>query len=88
LGIVRFPEMMGADLRVAVLASDPCRPLVTLANCPLIARHRSLAMTWSPAHLAVEQEDLPRLRELLDAGHDVVPFAVVPPSGEQAKPHG
>jgi GNAT superfamily N-acetyltransferase len=28
-------------------------------------------MTWSPAHLAVEQEDLPRLRELLDAGHDV-----------------
>ena len=28
-------------------------------------------MTWSPAHLAVEHEDLPRLRELLDAGHDV-----------------
>jgi hypothetical protein len=25
----------------------------------------------SPAHLAVENEDLPRLRELLDAGHDV-----------------
>ena len=29
------------------------------------------AMTWSPAHLAVEQQDLPRLRDLLDAGHDV-----------------
>ena len=28
-------------------------------------------MTWSPAHLAVEQQDLPRLRDLLDAGHDV-----------------
>ena len=28
-------------------------------------------MTWSPAHLAVEQEDLPKLRDLLDAGHDV-----------------
>lgn len=28
-------------------------------------------MTWSPAHNAVEMEDLPRLRELLDAGHDV-----------------
>ena len=28
-------------------------------------------MTWSPAHSAVETEDLPRLRELLDAGHDV-----------------
>ena len=28
-------------------------------------------MTWSPAHLAVEQEDLPRLRDLLDAGHEV-----------------
>jgi uncharacterized protein len=27
--------------------------------------------TWSPAHLAVEQEDLPRLRDLLDAGHDI-----------------
>lgn len=32
---------------------------------------RSPAMTWSPAHLAVEQEDLPRLRDLLDAGHDI-----------------
>lgn len=28
-------------------------------------------MTISPAHLAVEHEDLPRLRDLLDAGHDV-----------------
>jgi len=28
-------------------------------------------MTWSPAHSAVEAEDLPKLRELLDAGHDV-----------------
>lgn len=26
---------------------------------------------WSPAHNAVEMEDLPKLRELLDAGHDV-----------------
>jgi hypothetical protein len=31
----------------------------------------SPAMIWSPAHTAVEQEDLPRLRDLLDAGHDV-----------------
>jgi len=28
-------------------------------------------MSWSPAHHAVEQEDLPRLRDLLDAGADV-----------------
>jgi hypothetical protein len=28
-------------------------------------------MSWSPAHHAVEHEDLPRLRELLDAGGDV-----------------
>ena len=28
-------------------------------------------MTWSPAHNAVEMEDLPKLRDLLDAGHDV-----------------
>ena len=26
---------------------------------------------WTPAHYAVEMEDLPRLRELLDAGADV-----------------
>ena len=28
-------------------------------------------MEWSQAHNAVELEDLPRLRELLDAGHDI-----------------
>jgi hypothetical protein len=28
-------------------------------------------MTMTPAHLAVENEDLPRLRELLDGGVDV-----------------
>jgi hypothetical protein len=28
-------------------------------------------MTWSPARNAVEEQDLPRLRDLLDAGHDV-----------------
>lgn len=27
-------------------------------------------MEWSSAHNAVELEDLPRLRDLLDAGHD------------------
>jgi GNAT superfamily N-acetyltransferase len=27
-------------------------------------------MTWSPAHNAVERQDLTRLRGLLDAGHD------------------
>ena len=32
---------------------------------------RTPVMTWSPAHLAVEQQDLPRLRDLLDGGHDV-----------------
>jgi hypothetical protein len=43
---------------------------VTSALPPAPIR-RSPAMTWSPAHLAVEQEDLLRLRDLLDAGHDV-----------------
>ncbi|WP_414941696.1 hypothetical protein [Amycolatopsis sp. cmx-11-51] len=28
-------------------------------------------MTWSPVHQAVELHDPPRLRDLLDAGHDV-----------------
>jgi uncharacterized protein len=32
---------------------------------------RNTVMSWSPAHLAVEHENLPRLRDLLDAGHDV-----------------
>jgi hypothetical protein len=32
---------------------------------------RSTPVTPSPAHLAVEHEDLSRLRDLLDAGHDV-----------------
>jgi len=32
---------------------------------------RTPAMSWSLTHLAVEQEDLARLRDLLDAGHDV-----------------
>jgi hypothetical protein len=32
---------------------------------------RPPAMIWSPAHIAVEQEDLPQLRDLLDAGHDI-----------------
>ncbi|MEW1660120.1 MULTISPECIES: ankyrin repeat domain-containing protein [unclassified Streptomyces] len=28
-------------------------------------------MSWSPGHFAVEHEDLPKLRELLDGGYDV-----------------
>lgn len=35
------------------------------------AARRGPNMPWSPAHHAVELEDLPRLRDLLDAGHDV-----------------
>jgi hypothetical protein len=35
LGIARFSETMGADLRLAVIASDPCCLLITGANCPL-----------------------------------------------------
>jgi uncharacterized protein len=31
---------------------------------------RTPATRWSPAHLAVEQQNLPSLKELLDAGHD------------------
>ena len=37
---------------------------------PPIPARRAPAVTWPPAHLAVEQQDLPRLRDLLDAGHD------------------
>jgi uncharacterized protein len=38
---------------------------------PPVPPRKTPAMTWSPAHLAVEQQDLPRLRDLLDAGHNV-----------------
>lgn len=47
------------------------RPDTVTSALPPGPARRSPAMTWSPAHLAVEQEDLPRLRDLLDAGHDV-----------------
>lgn len=45
---------------------DTVTPAIPPAPAPT-----SSARTWSPAHLAVEQQDLPRLRDLLDAGHDV-----------------
>jgi ankyrin repeat protein len=38
---------------------------------PPPSAHRGPDMSWSPAHDAVEHEDLPQLRDLLDAGHDV-----------------
>jgi uncharacterized protein len=44
----------------------------TAATPPSVNTARRIpAMTWSPAHIAVEHQDLPRLRDLLDAGHDV-----------------
>jgi uncharacterized protein len=52
------------------------RPLNAIGDAPPPAlspdpTNRSVAMSWSPAHHAVEHEDLPELRDLLDAGHDV-----------------
>lgn len=35
------------------------------------ASHQDPATRWTAAHDAVEREDLPRLRALLDAGHDI-----------------
>jgi hypothetical protein len=56
-GNSRRPRAAAGNTAASALAPGPAR--------------RTPAMTWSPAHLAVEQEDLPRLRDLLDAGHDV-----------------
>lgn len=56
-GISRRPRLASGDTVTTAFPPGPAR--------------RSPAMTWSPAHLAVEQEDLPRLRDLLDAGHDI-----------------
>ena len=47
------------------------RPDTVASVLPPAPARRTPAMTWSPAHLAVEQQDLPRLSDLLDAGHDV-----------------
>ena len=55
---------------VSLRGSRPPRPARdTVTAAP--PDHRIPVMTWSPAHLAVEQQDLPRLRDLLDGGHDV-----------------
>lgn len=48
----------------------PADTVGTTSAAPRAAR-RGTRMSWSPAHHAVEHEDLPRLRDLLDAGHDV-----------------
>lgn len=47
--------------------TNQCRPLTTATS----TRPKKKAMTITPAHQAVELEDLPRLRDLLDAGHDI-----------------
>jgi uncharacterized protein len=46
-------------------------PATTSQPSPPPAHKSHATTTWSPAHLAVEHLDLPRLRELLDSGHDV-----------------
>jgi hypothetical protein len=48
----------------------PVLPATPPSSSPAQAADPSLP-AWSPAHLAVEHQDLPRLRDLLDAGHDV-----------------
>jgi uncharacterized protein len=47
--------------------TDQSRPFTAATT----TRPSKKAMTITPAHLAVEHEDLPRLRDLLDAGHDI-----------------
>lgn len=56
----------GSSRRLSPANSGTAPPTLS----PRSAR-RTPAMTWSPAHLAVEQQDLPQLRDLLDAGHDI-----------------
>jgi transposase len=41
------------------------------SSTPSHAWARGSGESWSPSHHAVEGNDLPRLRDLLDAGHDV-----------------
>jgi len=70
---ISYPTVRGYVVSLRGTSRQPRRArhhTVASALPPAPAR-RSPAMTWSPAHRAVEQEDLPRLRDLLDAGHDI-----------------
>jgi uncharacterized protein len=49
--------------RAAAASATP--PADTAASRP------ASQATWSPGHQAIEQHDLPQLRQILDAGHDV-----------------
>src|SRR5262249_18615392 len=49
----------------------PAAPPSSASPASASQPRRSTPMTMCPAHLAVEHEDLSRLRDLLDAGHDV-----------------
>jgi uncharacterized protein len=59
-------SLRGSSPRPRRAAPDTVAPAL-----PLTPARRTPLMTWTPAHLAVEHEDLPRLRDLLDACHDV-----------------
>jgi hypothetical protein len=54
-----------------VVTVDTGRPDGVDSEGVTIFRVSPSAMAWTPARNAVELEDLPRLRDLLNAGHDV-----------------
>lgn len=70
---ISYPIVRGyvVSLRGSSQRPRRARPDTVASALPPAPARRTPAMTWSPAHLAVEQGDLPRLRDLLDAGHDV-----------------
>jgi hypothetical protein len=70
---ISYPIVRGYVVSLRGTSRRPRRamPGIVASALPNGPTRRTPAMTWSPAHFAVEQEDLPRLRDLLDAGHDV-----------------
>ncbi|MFI6079193.1 ankyrin repeat domain-containing protein [Actinoplanes sp. NPDC051343] len=56
-----------SDSTLRDYVTNQCRPLTAATS----SRTSKKAMNFTPAHQAVELEDLPRLRGLLDAGHDI-----------------
>src|ERR1700730_111534 len=68
-GRTQAPDGPGTSLQRQMTRAVPGRRGI-MPRLPEPAR-RSTARSWSPVHLAVEHRDLPRMRDLLDAGHDV-----------------
>jgi uncharacterized protein len=70
---ISYPTVRGyvASIRGSNPRPRRATPDTVAPALPHGPARKTPAMTWSPAHHAVEQENLPQLKDLLDAGHDI-----------------